>query len=182
MDLSKYATVARRRDTFIVYEGIYICHVSVLAAYQDMVLASGGNVIDGARYTELEGTQSQKKRVKVEKAKLPLVPAHLMGTDVSSVKQSSTIFEGCVFCILCTHAACCPLQVLMLCAGKSAARYKDNLKAPACRRSRSWALKVEARMSKMQKLRMTVGVLLSVRLVAAAHLNNDSLGPFGFST
>jgi hypothetical protein len=121
MVLCKEANRSGKERNLHLYEGIYICHISVLAAYQDMVLASGGNVIDGARYTELEGTQGQKKRVKVEKAKLPLVPAHLMGTDVSSVKQSSTIFEGCVFCILCTYVACCPLQLLMLCAGKSAA-------------------------------------------------------------
>ncbi|GAQ80116.1 ATP-dependent DNA ligase [Klebsormidium nitens] len=68
-----------------------------LDSFHDMVLASGGNVVDGSQYTELAETGTQKKRVKPEKAKLPLVPAHLMGTDVSGVKQKSTIFDGCVF-------------------------------------------------------------------------------------
>lgn len=86
-----------------------------------MVLASGGNVVDGSQYTELAETGTQKKRIKPEKAKLPLVPAHLMGTDVSGVKQKSTIFDGCVFCIL--PAPRFRAVVLLSCAADSVAAF-----------------------------------------------------------
>ena len=40
------------------------------------------------------------RKTREEKKKLPIVPSHLVQTDISGVKEGDTIFSDMMFCIL----------------------------------------------------------------------------------
>lgn len=68
----------------------------------DLVHSSNGNTQRGTDHGGLQnhGSKRAKSTKKGEKKNVSIVPAHLIHTDISGVKEETLIFATMMFCIL----------------------------------------------------------------------------------
>lgn len=87
----------------------------ILAAFVELVHASNHTTQWGAnRENQQEHKPKRSKSSKTaDKKSGPLVPSHLLQTDISQIKGETLIFSNMMFCILLPNLLHVPLNALL---------------------------------------------------------------------